>query len=338
MDKKNCEKRQLTYALRGLVVVLFACALFFLQPAQTIGQLPDQLGVSGVNFENNKVYVGVWLNNIYSYQYTAGSYTIDMYLYFFWIDQNISTVDWYLINGYPINPATTVLVSSDLTGDVKYEIYRVTAACSTTPDAKDFPFDSIQLIVSVELITHGQSIEFVWLENETGLDPSFVNAGWVTTSLDLTTAMHIYPLGAALPRAEMVVTQQRQLILSNIQGIIPPTIFAIVSAFSFLFNLKDASSVGLRLGLNTSMLVTTLLFNFTVGSAIPPSSSITIYGLFILSVLIFIVLNLIVTITGFVHWFYYKNEVRARNTNRWGFIVSIVLPLVFFSLLFFLRG
>ncbi len=221
------------------------------------------------------------------------------------------TVDWYLINGYPVNPATTVLVSSNLTGEVKYEIYRITAACSTTPDAKDFPFDSIKLTIAIELLTRGYNMELVWLENETGLDIGFVNAGWVTTDLDLTTSIHNYPLNAALPRAEMTITQERQLIMSNIQGLIPPTIFAIVSAFSFLFALRDASSVGLRLGLNTSMLVTTLLFNFTVGSAIPPSSSITLYR-FYRSILLFIVLNLIVTVQGSFQGFTKKITTRQK--------------------------
>jgi hypothetical protein len=338
MYKKHLNEKQRTYSLTGLITAIFVCMVFFLQSTQTCGQTTDKVSVPDVNFESNNVYIGILVNNIYSYQYTAGTYTLDLFLYFFWTDPNISTVDWYLINGYPVNPATTVLVSSNLTGEVKYEIYRITAACSTTPDAKDFPFDSIKLTIAIELLTRGYNMELVWLENETGLDIGFINAGWVTTDLDLTTSIHNYPLNAALPRAEMTITQERQLIMSNIQGLIPPTIFAIVSAFSFLFALRDASSVGLRLGLNTSMLVTTLLFNFTVGSAIPPSSSITLYSLFIVSILLFIVLNLIVTVTGFVQWFYYKNEAQTKTTNRLGFILSILIPCVFFILLFFLRG
>ncbi len=290
-----------------------------------------------VEYENNKVYLGVWLNNIYNYQYIAGSYNLDMFLYFFWVDPNITTVDWYLMNGYPVNPATTVLISSDLTGEVKYEIYRITATCSVTPDATEFPFDSIKLAVAIELLTHGYDTELVWLENETGLDPAFANAGWVTTNLELTTSEHVYPLDAQLPRAEMVVTQRRQRLLADVQSLIPPAIFAIVSAFSFLFNLRDATAVGLRLGLNTSMLVTTLLFNFAVSATIPPASTISVYTLFMLAILIFMVMNLIVTITGFVEWFYYKNEVQTRKTNRWGFVLSTIVPILFFIVLYFLR-
>ena len=310
-------------------------AIIFLQSVYTCA---GQSEIEDIDYENNMVYVGIWLNNIYSYEYTAGDYTIDLFLYFFWVDPNIKTIDWILTNGYTVNPATTNLESSNLTSEVKYEIYRVTGVFSTSPDAKNYPFDSIKLGVGVELLTHDYDIELAWLENQTGLDPRFKNAGWVTTNLELSSTTHSYPLGVELPRAEMVVTQQRQLWLYSFQDIIPPMIFAIVSAFSFFFKLRDATAVGLRLGLNTSMLVTTLLFYFTVNAGVPPSSTITLYDMFIFSVMIFIVMNLVVTITGYVQFFHFKNELRARTTNRWGFIPSLVVPSVFFLLMYILRG
>jgi hypothetical protein len=331
------KKLKYTFSTLSVSVAIFFL-LFFFQSFQATAQPPNQQTSPGLHFEDNKVYLGIWINNIYSYDYLAGSYTVDMYLYFFWVDPNITTIDWYLMNGYPVNPVTTVLISSNLTGDVKDEIYRVTAACSTTPDASDFPFDSIKISVAVELLTHGNNIEIVWLDNESGVDRGFVNAGWKTTNLELTTSEHVYPLDAVLPRAELVITQQRQREFTSVQYLIPLAFFAIVSAFSFLFSLRDAAAVGLRLGLNTSMLVTTLLFNFTVSAAIPPSSSISLYALFSLSILIFIILNLIVTITGFVQWFYYKNEIQTKDTNRWGFIISLFVPVILFILIYFLRG
>jgi hypothetical protein len=342
--KKTCKKKtayKLNSKISILSIVLVIFLFFFLPHTdQTRAQVPNQpqTQINEVNFENNTVYMGIWLNNIYSYDYKAGSYTLDMYLYFFWVNPNITSIDWYLMNGYPVNPATTLLVSSNLTTEVKNEIYRITAACSNTPDASDFPFDSIKIVVAVELITQGQNLEIAWLENETGIDPGFMNAGWVTTNVKLTTSNHVYPLGVELPRAEMVITQQRQRPSTSLQNFVPPAVFAIVSVFSFLFSLKEASAVGLRLGLNTSMLVTTLLFNFTISTVIPPASTITIYSLVILSILIFIVMNLMVTIIGFVQWFYYKNERQTKRTNRWGFILSISVPIVFFVILYFLRN
>lgn len=328
-------------ALIVTTVVISACAGSSNKETITEPSAPEPYTMAQTTnetYENNKVYMGIWLNNIYSFEYTKGTYTLDIFLYFFWIDPNIKEIDWYLMNGYPVNPATIEILNNDTSGEVKNQIFRITAVCSTTPDASSFPFDPIQMEVVIELITRGYHAEIVWLENQTGVDPSFDNAGWVTSNIELISSNRVYPLGVELPRAEMILTQYRLQIWTGIQALIPPVIFALVSAFSFLFSLRDAAAVGLRLGLETSMLVTTLLFNFTVNSTIPPSSTITLYSLFMLSILIFMVMNLVVTVIGFVQWFYYKNEKQTKRTNRWGFIISLLVLFAFFILLYLLRA
>jgi len=312
------------------------CASVNAQPSTIPIQNPTQ---TPNEFENNTVYIGIWLVNIYSYNYLTGSYVLDFYLYFFWVDPNINGTDWYLMNGYTVNPATTVLVDQNLTGPVKYTIYRVTAQFSSTPDASNFPFDKIELGVSVELLTHGYATELKWLENQTGIDPIFQNPGWVTTDLQLTVSNHEYPLDVTLPQAEMTITQQRQQSTIIVQYLFPPLIFSIVSAFSFLFSLKDMSAVSLRIGLNSSMLVTTLLFNYAVNSNFPQSSStIVLYTVFMTAVLTFMVLNLLVTVFGLVRWSRFKNAVEIQRINRLGFIATIGVPLLIFVVLILLRG
>ncbi|MGD6935133.1 MAG: hypothetical protein ACQCN5_13105 [Candidatus Bathyarchaeia archaeon] len=296
-----------------------------------------QMQDSDTQYKGDTVYIGVWLINVYSFQYQTGDYTLDFYLYFFWVDSNITQIDWQLVNGYPITPTSVTLIDRNLSGEIKHEIYRVTARCNTPPDAKDYPFDTVNLELIFDLIAHNQYNNAVWLENETGIDVGFKNAGWNTISLELLVSQHPYPLDVVIPRAEMVVTQQRQRPLSSFQAFIPPVIFGIVSTFSFLFNLKEMGAVGLRIGLNTSMLVTTLLFAFTAGSNVPPASTMTIYSLFMLSVLIFMVINVNVTIVGIVAWGRYKNETLVKRINRWGFFVALILPAILFILVYFVR-
>ena len=52
--------------------------------------------------ENDTVYVGVYVVDIYSFDYITGEYTLDLYVYFAWIDPEIDAIEWYLMNGYPI--------------------------------------------------------------------------------------------------------------------------------------------------------------------------------------------------------------------------------------------
>jgi hypothetical protein len=297
-----------------------------------------QMQINDVQYETGTVYIGVWLINVYSFQYQTGDYTLDFYLYFFWSDANITQIEWQLVNGYPITPTSVTLIDRNLTGDVKHEIYRVTARCNTPPDANNYPFDTVKLELSFDFITHGQYSNVAWLENQTGIDPGFKNAGWTTISLDITVSQHPYPLNVEVPRAEMLITQQRQRPLSSFQAFIPPIIFGIVSTFSFLFSLKEMGAVGLRIGLNTSMLVTTLLFGFTAGANVPPASTMTIYSLFLLSVLIFMVINVNVTIVGVVAWGRYKNETLVKRINRWGFFTALSIPVILFILIYFVRA
>jgi hypothetical protein len=305
-------------------------------PEYLLTQIQDDASV----YEANTVYMGVWLINIYDYQYIAGDYTFDFYLFFLWVDNspNMTKVDWEIVNGYLVNPTTLAEVDRNLTGPVKHDIYRVTARLSTPPDAIDYPFEPIYMGINFDFITHGYYQKVVWLANQTGIDSAFKNPGWVTTNVALTSTLHSYPLDVELPRAAITLTQQRQRIILSIQSFIPPLIFAIVSAFSFLFGLREQNAVALRIGLNTSMLVTTLLYNFAVENSIPPSSTITIYGIFILSVLIFMVLNLLVTILGVFSWLKNKHEKHTQRINQWGLLLTFGVPVLFFFLMYFLRG
>lgn len=352
MVKANFQKTKnplLVWLLSVLGIFLVFSAVF-LCPSLAVGESSDepmvestytpmQLQVTDLQYQDGTMYIGVWLFDVYNFQYQTGDYTLDFYLYFFWSDPNpnITQIDWQLVNGYPVNPNSVVLIDRNLTGQIKHDIYRVTARCNTPPDANDYPFDTIKLKLVIDLLARGYYDNVAWLKNQTGIAPEFKNAGWTTSSYELTVSQKDYPLGVEVPRAEMLITQQRQRPLSSFQSFIPPLIFGIVSTFSFLFSLKEMGAVGLRIGLNTSMLVTTLLFGFTSGANIPPASTMTIYSLFMLSVLIFMVINVNVTIVGIVAWGRYKNESLVKRINRWGFVVALSLPVILFVLVYFLR-
>jgi hypothetical protein len=306
------------------------------QSDQIQSRLQSQL--QGIEFGSHSIYVGIWVTHIYNFQYISGTSIFDMYIYFFWTDPNITTANWFLTNGYPINDVAKVLVMSNITGNVKYEIYRITATLNTPPNAKDYPFDQITLNVALEVINPGYQVNLAWLQNQTGVDPSFVNPNWKTTNIALSSSGHSYPLGVVAPSALMSITQERIKPSSAIASLFPPIIFCIVSAVSFLFSLKDPASVGLRLGLNSSMLITTILFVLSISNSIPPSTSISIFGLFTISVIIFLSLNLIVTITGFAHFVKFKDVNWTIRINRWGFVISVIVPVMLFTILFLLRA
>jgi hypothetical protein len=302
------------------------------QPFESDPQVPMTIDAQPLD---DTVFIGVWLLNMFDFQYKSGSYTMDMYTYFFWTNPNITNVEWYFSNGYPINPTAITLVANTTSGEFNVQIYRATARLNYAPDAVNYPFDHINVTISIDLLTQGNDVILQWLSNETGVDPQFTNSGWITESIQLSTSLHPYPIGVEVPRAEMVLEQQRQRPITSFSPFFPPAIFTVVCAVSFLFSLKEMSSVGLRIGLNTSMLVTTLLFSFGASNDIPPSSYVVLYTIFLLCVLIFMVCNLIVTIIGVVGWVKYKDKKRTTLANRLGFAVSVIVPLILFFVLYY---
>jgi hypothetical protein len=304
---------------------------------QTVNATSSGFKTVDVVQSDDTVNIGVWLINMFGFQYTSGDYIADMYVYFYWTNPNITTIDWHFANGYPVTPTSVTMVGNMTSGNLKAEIYRATANLNSPPDASDFPFDKINVTIAINLIAHGNNLSLTWMSNETGTDAKFANPGWKTVKLSLENSINDYPLGVIVPKATMVLTQERQRPTQSFSPFLPPVFFAIVCAVSFLFSLKEMAAVGLRIGLNTSMLVTTLLFSFTVSNNIPPSSTTVLYTVFLVSILLFMVSNLIVTIVGVVGWIKYKDEKRTTNANKLGFLISIIVLLVAFAIFFLLR-
>ena len=324
----------------------FISAFFFLSPNVVNAQSTDQnqlnpisetaqLSIPDVEFENNKMYIGLWVIDVYNFDYRVQYYTIDMYVYFFWIDPNIATANWYLVNGYPVDPLDVKLVNSNTTHEVKYEIYRVPARLFTPPErASEYPFDQIELRIAIELLTSGYDVSLVWLENQTGLDPDFKNPGWNTVAVDLFDSEHAYPLDTKLPRAEMIITQERAVpIAVFVFSVSPPLLFGVLGGVTFLFIPRTVGLIGTRIGLIASILIADLLFNLSAGGIIPPLENIALYGALLFCVLIFLVMNLIVTFVGLGIMLRYNTDKYARRVNAWGFLISITIPITIFILI-----
>ncbi len=331
---------------------LFACAIFVIASSlltvvlfsavssaqSTSSPLQPQTIVPNVEFSSDKIYVGIWITNIFDFRYTTGDSTLDMYLYFFWTNSNLTTIDWQFANGYPIDPDSVTLISDSNSSGVRYQIYRALARFVTEPDARDYPFDSLNITVIFDVNPHGNDVDLQWLSDQTGVDPYFENSGWTTTGIDLSASIHVYPLGITVPRAEMVVTQIREDIMDSLHPFIAPIVFAVVCACAFFFNLKDKDSVAARLGLITSMLVTLLLYDFTQTSEIPPSTTIDLYSVVIVTILLFMTINLLVTIFGAYEWIKRSDEKTVNRIDRWGLLTSIVVPILVFLVVFVLRS
>jgi len=290
---------------------------------------------SDIVMANNTISVGIHLIDMYNFEYTAGRYTYDMYVFFFWTDPTISTADWYLRNGYPTYPGAKLLVDQDKSGRLKWELYRVRATLATPIEPTDYPFDSVTLPVSIELLTHNYPATLVWMPNETGIDAGFSNVGWSRPSYTLTSSVSHYPLGWDAPRADMNIVMARSPFGAFMKSIFTPLIFCFVAAVCFLFRMHDAPAFTLRVGITTSMLVSAVLFSFAEQGSIPPFSRLTFFHAVMVSAILFIALGLVLTVIGYAEWMRTSDREHVDRLNRLGFVISVTVPILLFAILHF---
>ena len=285
--------------------------------------------------EENVIYLGIWVINVYGFDYPNGNYVFDYYIYFLWSDPNITTVQWYMMNGKPSNPITKEMVSNGTLEGFNFEFWRVRADLSYPLEAGNYPFEPVTLPISIEVVNPdrpGQPYQLLWLEDSSGVDPGFKIVGWEVIDVNYSIVLHEYPFVES-PQAVMDIVIKREMIVAFPEIILPPLIFCLVSAFSFLLRMDDSGAFGLRVGLNTSMLITAVLFNLSTQNQIPPTSTINFYTIFITGVFLFLSLNLIVTILGYVEFTYHKDPAKLKRINRYGVIVSTSIPILIILLL-----
>lgn len=324
------------------VLVLLAAAFLSLGTQKsTVANAQPSLALTqhypDIQYQNNTIYIALWVINIYSFNYQTGSYTFDFYAVFFWIDPNITTANWYIMNGYPTYPGAKMLVASSYTGEIKYEAYRVRASLTTPIQGTDYPFDKIKLDIAIEILTNGYPTSLVWLANDTGVSSGFENVGWTKPTFTLTNSTSYYPLGVVSPRVDMYIDEERNTYGAVVETIIPPLIFCVVAGICFLFQMHETNAFSLRVAVTTSMLITAVLFNIAQENNLPPLTGLTLYDIFIDSVILFLALSVIVNILGYVEWMRNQDKKRVNQINRWGFAFSVGVPALIFLILFILK-
>lgn len=320
--------RELLLAL--LVIASLSTAFALVPPAGAEDAAPDlSLAQDEEAVEGPlEMTVGIWIVNAYDFNYPSGRYVFDFFIYFLWSDPEIATVNWFIMNGYPSTPATKELVDKREINGTFVEIYRVRANLSYSLEAGNHPFEVVRLPIRVEVTSIDRPVQLHWSPLESGVDDSFMIVGWRMTGIEYDVEHRQYPYGIGSYQASMSVLIERELFVAIPQLVLPPIIFCIVSAFSYLLRMDDGSAFGLRFGLNTSMLISAVLFAVAVQNSLPPTSTLNFYTVFIIGVFIFLASNIVVTILGYVEFNYMGNPQMLRVINRYGILASAIISLV----------
>ncbi len=283
-----------------------------------------------VESEETTIHVGVYLLSIGNFEFTKGTYLVDLYLIFQWNNSQITPSSFEFMNG---RATVKEKIYESLTDTSSEMWYRIQANLFITPELERYPFDTQNLKIILEdsrfntsKLIYEPSLDF------TSADDQFRIAGWKLQSYDATVTTHDYPWDEQYSRMTITIQLERDAGLTAAKLLLPPIIFCVVSGLSFFFK---ADKITHRLGLGTSMLISAVMFHLSQTSSLPPLPSLILIDKIMIAVYAFLASSLFATTLIYVDEEYWKDVDYTKIVNRLGSIITICLPFLVFSLLYF---
>ena len=323
------EPRKITVIFLFLVVAL----LFLVSSVQASESSSPTL--PAVNASPSKMEVAVFVNSIDNLDFVKGTYTMDFYLHFRWSDPTIQSAHFEIMNGQPsLGSQSLEKISESKSGPVKEEWYRVRADFTMTPDIRNYPFESGIAPIEIEDAENDVTrLTYVPMVNDSGIDPRFVIPGWKIGTPALSVTNHTYPWGETDSRLSFNIPLSRNATDSLIQTIIPPLIFCLISMLSFFISVEHNELVHLRYVLVTSMFISAVMYHFSQIALVPGLGVIKMFDKFMIAVYLFLAVTIAVTTLCYLAQQQWGRPELVRPINRYGMVVSILLPVVSFWLL-----
>lgn len=204
--------------------------------------------------------------------------------------------------------------------------YRVQASLYSEPNFKNYPFDTQVLKMDFEDTSNTiQILKYIPAINESGLDDEVKASGWVIKDWNFYSIDKDYKWQETYSRGSIGIEIVREKTSTAIKTFLPPVIFCIVSGLSFFFR---PDKIAQRLGLGTSMLISAVMFHISQTSSLPPLGSLILIDKIMISTYTFLASSLIVTTIIHIDVEWWQNVDYTKETNRYGAIVTIVLPFI----------
>ena len=282
-----------------------------------------------------EVEVGIYVNGLSNFDFGKGAYSLDFYLWFRWSDPNITSMNIEIMNGHPAYSNAFQKIIDNTNGTLKEQWFRLRADLFIPPDLTSYPFEAGGLKVDLEdAVLNNTMLRYHWASEGSGYDStSLVIPGWKIVSLNYSVGEHQYTFGETYSKATFTIQVERNSLPAAIQIVMPPIIFCLVSSLSFFFRETKESNIGIRLGLNSSMIISAVLFYYGQQASLPPMSSFSIFDEMMVSVYVFLGITIAVTVLGVLETDFFRHPRRINFINRFGAITALVSAVMVFVLL-----
>ena len=318
----------------AIILVFWAMSSILLMASvSAAGSSPSLLPAA--NFSPSRMEVGVFINSINNLDFVKGTYSMDFYLHFRWTDPSIQTAHFELMNGKQSSGSNSLeKVSENKSGPVKEEWYRVRGDFAITPNIRDYPFESGTAPIKIEDAERDEDqLIYVPIGTDSGIDPQFVIPGWTIGTPAFSVVDHAYPWGETYSQLSFNVPLTKNPADSVIQTLIPPVIFCIIAMISFFIVMDHPVLVSLRYIITTSMFMSAVMYQFSQLSMLPGIGALRLFDKFMIAVYLFLSATIIVTTLCYLAQRKWKRPGLVEPINRYGLVVSILLPIVSFLLL-----
>jgi|GEM_PF-1046181 len=299
------------------------------------GKVKGDITTEKETYENATIVkVGIYVVSFGGYDFNKGTYTIDFYIWFLWNEStspaNFTPACFEFMNGR----ATTKEKISDGyengTG-LRSLWYRVQASLYTEPQFKDYPFGSQDLFIIVEDSKNSvENLVYQAIVPESGIDEELRISGWKIKGTTITISEKEYKWGEKYSRVTFVMNLERETTTTAVKTLLPPIIFCVVSGLSFFFKYDKIAN---RVGFGTSMLISAVMFHVSQVSSLPPLGNLIMIDKIMIATYSFLAASLISTTLIYIDEEYWKDKDYTTQTNRYGAMVSIILPFIVFGIL-----
>ena len=232
-----------------------------------------------------EVLTGVRLMNVEKVDLSANTYRLDFYIWFSWNPGEITLKqiqDFEFLNGAPTKDVVFV---TEAEGFVQY---RVKGDFVKTFDFTRYPFESHDLVVTVEHKNMNSTALIYVSDPDSSLDAGVSVVGWDLLSFKTSVAEHEFS-DNSMSNFLFDLRVGRPVISSLVKNVLPISVIVVISLLTFFIHPKN---FGQRIGLAVSTLMAASAMHLSLLSPLPPTGYLTLADRMMLIVYIIFLFNL----------------------------------------------
>ncbi len=232
------------------------------------------------------VKVGLYVLNVGKFDLGSGTFTVDFYLSLR-SDRDMGDQRFEFMNG-----RGTV---DKLIDTPTEKFFRYQGNLMTNLNLQAFPFDSHVLPITIEHVTRTtKELVYDVDDAQTGIDSEVTFVGWQLKGYSAVSRVHSYPVyQESYSQYSYRLKIGRLVFITSLKTFLPVLCFLLITFVSLLMVVEKLDG---RLGMNTAMLIASVMFHIAITGSLPPLGYLTMADKVLIATYSTIGVNLVLTV------------------------------------------